>query len=141
VSLRGAGWSVAHWFAPYVAPQRHRPLFPAALAVRVDDPPFDARRLGRLASIIARAQIPTPDRVYLRYEVQEGPAFTLLTLVCGSITISASTNALLSTAPAVLAAASTTPVASAAPSSALATSAETSTGPAVDGEPGIEICE
>jgi hypothetical protein len=141
VSLRGAGWSVAHWFAPYVAPQRHRPLFPAALAVRVDDPPFDARRLGRLASIIARAQIPTPDRVYLRYEVQEGPAFTLLTLVCGSITISASTNALLSTAPAVLAATSTTPVASAAPSSAPATSAETSTEPAVGGEPGIEICE
>jgi hypothetical protein len=116
-----SGWSVSHWFAPYVAPQRARPLSSALLAVRVDDPPFDVRRLGRLASIVARAQIPIPDKVYLRYVVQEGPLVTLMNLVCGSLRIGPAVDASMSTTSSTLG----SPVAE----------------PAVDGDLDTETCE
>lgn len=121
VSRQSSGWSVAHWFAPYVAPQRHRPLSSSLLAVRVDDPPFDARRLGRLASIVARSQVPVPDKVYLRYVVQEGPAFTVGSLICGSIVIRPMLNALIAALPAQ----SGSPIA----------------GPALGGDPDLDECD
>lgn len=121
VSRQSSGWSVAHWFAPYVVPQRHRPLSSSLLAVRVDDPPFDARRLGRLASIVARSQVPVPDKVYLRYVVQEGPAFTVGSLICGSIVIRPMLNALIAALPAQ----SGSPIA----------------GPALGGDPDLDECD
>jgi hypothetical protein len=120
-STPDAGWSVAHWFAPYVAPQRHRPLSSALLAVRVDSPPFDARRLGMLASVVDRAQIPAPDRVYLRYVVQQGPALTLGTIVCGSVIVLPMFAAELTTLP--------------------AQSASPTSGPALDGDPSLDECD
>lgn len=120
VAQQDAGWSVAHWFAPYVEPQRSRPLNSSLLAVRVDDPPFDVRRLGRLASIVARSQVPVPDKVYLRYVVQEGPAFTIGSLVCGSIVVRPMLDAFVTTRP--------------------SQSGSATVGPALGGKPDIDEC-
>jgi hypothetical protein len=142
VAQARVGWSMAHWFAPYVAPQRQRPLYPAALAVRVDDPPFDARRLGRLASIVSMAQPRVPDRVLLRYVIQEGPAFTTTPhVVCGSITISALFDAEIAALPRFAGSAVAGPKLTDSIVLTQTISSSQETGPKLGGDPDVEECD